>query len=170
MWWIGIGLQIIINSSTTPRKNWRKNDNWRFAGILGSQLIQNAARLSDVELRFLSPVLEDCNLISVPTNVTDSTLSSISGEAILSCAPIQSEMDVNNMIHHLVKLPLKVDKSGRKRYLSSPCTLCKEQGIRHDVTVYCLTCGESLIYCYDINRDCILHVIGIRRATRSSTR
>jgi hypothetical protein len=143
----------------------------RFAGILGYQLIQNSARLSNVESRFLSTVPEDCNLITVPTNITDSTLSSISGEAVLSCAPIRSEMDVNNMIHHLVKLPLKVDKSGRKRCLSRPCKLCKEQGIRHDVTVYCLTCGESSNYCNDTGRDCFLqHVKSIRRTTRSSTR
>jgi hypothetical protein len=86
----------------------------RFAGIFGYQLIHNSARLSNVESRFLSAISEDCNLITVPTNITDSTLSSISGEAILSCAPIRSEMDVNNIIHHLVKLPLKVDNAGRK--------------------------------------------------------
>lgn len=61
----------------------------------------------------------------------------MSGEAVLSCNPIQSEMDVNNMIHHLVKLPFNVDISGRKLCLSYPCNLCKEQGIRQKVTIYC---------------------------------
>jgi len=67
----------------------------------------------------------------------------------MSCLLIRLEVDANNMIHHLVKLPLKVDKSGRKRCLSRPCMLCKENGIQHDVTVYCLTCGDSYNYCND---------------------
>lgn len=140
----------------------------RFAGILGYQLIANAARLSEGHSRFLSPLpLQNCNLISVPTLVTES-ISSISGEAQNS--PIRSEKDANNMMHHLVKLPLKVDSSGCKRCLSRPCKLCKKQGIRHDVMVYCLTCGESANYCNDANRDCFLeHVKNIRRNTRNST-
>jgi hypothetical protein len=110
-------------------------------------------------------------LITAPTNITDSTLSSISRDAILSCAPIRSEMDVNNMIHHLVKLPLKVDNAGCKWCLSCHCKLCKEQGIWRNVTVYCFTCGESSNYCNDTSRDCFLqHVKSIRRTTWSSTR
>jgi hypothetical protein len=143
----------------------------RFAGILGHQLIKNAQRLSEGGSRFLSPIPQNCNLITVPTNITESTLSSISGDAAVFSVPIRSEADANNMIHHLVKLPLKVDKSGRKRCRSRPCKRCKEQGIRHDVTVYCFTCGEGSNYCNDTNRDCFLwHVKSIRRATRSSTR
>jgi hypothetical protein len=42
----------------------------RFAGILGYQLIANAARLSEGHSHFLSPLpLQNCNLISVPTFV-----------------------------------------------------------------------------------------------------
>jgi hypothetical protein len=142
----------------------------RFAGILGHQLIINSARLAEGESRFLSPLPQQCNTISIPSNVPES-VSSISGEAGMSCLPIRSEVDANNMIHHLVKLPLKVDKSGRKRCLSRPCKLCKENGIRHDVTVYCLTCGDSYNYCNDTNRDCFLqHVKSIRRITRKSIR
>jgi len=48
----------------------------RFAGILGYQLIANAARLSEGHSRFLSPLpLQNCNLISVPTLVTESISS-----------------------------------------------------------------------------------------------
>jgi len=142
----------------------------RFAGILGHQLIINSARLAEGGSRFVSPLAPNCNQISIPATVTES-VSSISGEAAVSCLPIRSEVDANNMLHHLVKLPLKVDKSGRKRCLSRPCKLCKENGIRHDVTVYCLTCGESYNYCYDTNRNCFLqHVKSIRRITRKSFR
>jgi hypothetical protein len=142
----------------------------RFAGVLGHQLIINAARVAKGSSRFLSPIPQRCNQISIPGNVTES-ISSISGEAQMSSLPIRSETDVNNMIHHLVKLALKVDKSGRKRCLSRPCKICKECGIRHDVTVYCLTCGESANYCNDINRDCFLqHVKNIWRITRKSVR
>jgi hypothetical protein len=92
------------------KKNMEKNMTIvSFAGILGSLLIQKAARLSDVESLSLSLVLEDYNLSSVPTNVADSSLSSISEEATLSCAPIRSDMDVNNMIHQFVKLTVMVD-------------------------------------------------------------
>jgi hypothetical protein len=94
----------------------------RFAGILGHQLIKNATRLAEGSSHFLSPISKHCNMFNIPTNVTES-VSSISGEAQILSHPIRSETDVNNMIHHLVKLPLKVDKSGHKRCLSPPCKL-----------------------------------------------
>jgi len=139
----------------TKRSEEKKMTIVRFAGILGHQLIINSARLAEWESRFLSPLPQQFNTIWIPSNVPES-ISSISGEAGMSCLPIRSEVDANNMIHHLVKLPLKVDKSGRKRCLSRLCKLCKENGIWHDVTVYCLTCGDSYNYCNDTKRDCFM--------------
>jgi hypothetical protein len=45
----------------------------RFAGILGHQLIKNAQRLSEGGSPFLSPMPQNCNLVTVPTNITERT-------------------------------------------------------------------------------------------------
>jgi len=83
---------------------------FRFDSVLGHQLIINAARLIAKEsLCFPLPILQFCNQIPTPRNVTEKE-SSILGEVQISSLSIRSETDVNNMIHHLVKLALKVDE------------------------------------------------------------
>jgi hypothetical protein len=69
----------------------------QFAGILGHQLIINSARLAEGESRFLSPILQQCNTISIPCNVSES-VSSISGEVGMLRLPIRSEIDARTLM------------------------------------------------------------------------
>jgi hypothetical protein len=78
----------------------------RFSGVVGHELIHNAVSLSQSFFSQATAVL----VSSSPTNVS-SLLATDLWEDVL---PICSFANTNGLVHFMVKLPLKQDRSGRK--------------------------------------------------------
>jgi hypothetical protein len=132
----------------------------RFAGIVGHQLIHSAVSLS--QSSFSQPAAD--SLSSCPTNVSSLLATDLPDDVL----PIRSLANANDLVHLMVKLPLKQDRSGRKQSLARMCKICKDEGTRHDVTYYCYTCRLSANYCSPDEkqryRDCFQkHVKAIKR-------
>jgi hypothetical protein len=146
----------------------------KFAGVLCYQLVTNtSAFLSSPvrEPRLLSEISLPAVTSASATEVSDVTTSP-SGEGQNRHIPIRTLKDNNGLLHHQVCFPVTVGKNGKKSTLTRLCKLCKEnEGKKHLVGYYCLTCGESNSFCcpnkYNIERDCFKeHVENIKRTSK----
>ena len=149
----------------------------RFAGILGHQLILNAAALSNsaVVSRFASASVPQPISVTLPgvvsaqhTATTQETISSVSDPASNPSIliPIRSIADCCGNLHHQVKLPLQVGRNGKRYTKQRPCKFCKQTNVRRDCIYYCFTCGLSASFCCPTercDRDCFkAHVTQIQ--------
>jgi hypothetical protein len=157
--------------------NWGKREDsgmsvQRFAGVLGLQLIKNAAAIACQSSRFssddsfFSPTQGGVIQVSLP-DATSERLSSVSSGAGAQelVIPERSLQDANGDLHHLVVYPLTQDSNGKKYRKSRDCKVCKDNGIRKLARKYCFTCGLSAACCsQDDGKDCFLsHVERIVR-------
>jgi hypothetical protein len=150
----------LINGS--KRSDEKKMTITRFAGILGWQILHNAPTLAsgerDIEAASTSPA----------ATVTMNSLETISSVTIgndLSIESIRSAVDANGKTHHLVLLP-KAKDGMKKKTLTRPCKLCKENNKRHDVRYICMDCNSAFcsLDSHNKDRDCFLsHVRKIVR-------
>ena len=175
----------IINFS---KKEEKKMPISMFVGILGWQLVHNAPFLShSVSVsRFASPAIahQGVPIPAVTVGLTSLDGSGFSGNVLSSVSdqnsppkvvvPFRTLKDVNDRDHHLMKLPLTADKSGKRCTQARQFMNCKKQGIRHDVVYYCFTCGLSANFCcpdeYQTSRDCVKHHVDEIRRDRAQTR
>ena len=145
-----------------------------FAGILSSQLITNAKRWGSKDRRFLP---EDAMEVEMDQALVISDLSSPSlgvNEQSTKCSgldSIRSLVDANGKEQLLAKYTVTKDPSGRSRTKKRKCKRCLENGLRKDVSFYCISCGDRFSFCNEIGgRDRFKeHVNEIRRLTRHST-
>jgi hypothetical protein len=102
--WKLVSFHGIINSNKSDQDKMMAIT--RFAGIVWHQLIHSAASLSQSSFSQPAAVL----LSSCPTNVSSLSATDLPDDVL----PICSLADTNGLVHLMVKLPLKQDRSGRK--------------------------------------------------------
>ncbi len=134
-----------------------------FAGVLGNQLIKNAAAygrptqrfFSSLNSQLFSPKAQDSIMLSNTTEI--SSISDDKNNTII--VPLRFIADVNGKEHHLVGYPLKTHSNGEKCTKTRGCKECHSKGIRHLVWHYCNSCGMSFSFCLstnDCNQNCFL--------------
>jgi hypothetical protein len=143
----------------------------RFAGMLSVQLIKNAKRLSAENDDPFLPEHQDAPLTCI--TLPSKSVSELSTPEIGSTTDkqvVREITDFNGRTHYLVKYDVTKDPSGRSQTKKRKCKKCYEEGERRDVSLYCITCGESFSFCNKLNgRDCFKdHVEKIKRTTRHS--
>ena len=149
--------------------NWgRREESWmsvqRFAGVLGLQLIKNAASIACQNAHFcsdnsfFSPSQRGVVQVSLPDTTSQrfSFMPSGLGSQEL-VIPERSLTDANRDVHHLVLYPLMQDTNGKKYRKSRDCKMCKDNGTCKLACKYCFTCGLSAACCsQDDGKDCFL--------------
>jgi hypothetical protein len=104
-----------------------------FAGVLGNQLIKNAAAYGRPTQRFFSssisqlfsPNGQDSIMLSNATEI--SSISDAKENTII--IPLRTVADVNGKEHHLVAYPLKTQSNGKKCTKTRACQECHSKSI-----------------------------------------
>jgi hypothetical protein len=158
-----------LNDATGPQKL----SIHQFAGMLAFQLIRQAKRLGALPMQRFLPeddIFPVVNLVAPPSKSNVSDLSSPDFVSLLEKEVVRALQDANGRTHYLVKYDILKDPSGQSHCKKRKCKLCYENGMRRDVSYYCISCGENFSFCTKGGgRDRFKsHVEAIRHKMRNS--